>query len=91
MSLYPDIGLVRANFPQFRMNWRDKANRRKFFEKLAKDKKFDPKVAENWYNVNFLDVKSRRVCIWPCYFYARLYMYERDYVSNYIIHLLVIF
>lgn len=42
--------------------WKYDENRKKFFEKFAKNHKFDPLLAENWYNISALEVKKAMVC-----------------------------
>jgi hypothetical protein len=37
-------------------------NMRKFLEDFAKKRKFDPLVAENWYNVSKEDISQYKVC-----------------------------
>eukprot|EP00026_Physarum_polycephalum_P001467 Phypoly_transcript_01469.p1 GENE.Phypoly_transcript_01469~~Phypoly_transcript_01469.p1 ORF type:complete len:1107 (+),score=182.36 Phypoly_transcript_01469:326-3322(+) len=51
MSLFPDIGLVESKFetPSSSL-WGTVSSRRKFFEKYAKDNRFDPYNPENWYD-----------------------------------------
>eukprot|EP00026_Physarum_polycephalum_P001387 Phypoly_transcript_01388.p1 GENE.Phypoly_transcript_01388~~Phypoly_transcript_01388.p1 ORF type:complete len:627 (+),score=98.80 Phypoly_transcript_01388:211-1881(+) len=47
LDLFPDIGLDKANLTK--ASWMVEKTRRKFFLNFAKDKGFDPLVAENWY------------------------------------------
>lgn len=41
--------------------WKEKENRRKFFEHYARDTGFDPLVASNWYNQPREQIKALRV------------------------------
>jgi len=55
LDLFPDIGLQKSRFGR---KWADRSRRRKFFENYAKDQKFDPLHAENWYSQTAAKVKS---------------------------------
>jgi len=46
-DVFPDIGLQKAKFND-RFVWSNEENRRKFFERYARQNGFDPLVARNW-------------------------------------------
>eukprot|EP00026_Physarum_polycephalum_P001631 Phypoly_transcript_01633.p1 GENE.Phypoly_transcript_01633~~Phypoly_transcript_01633.p1 ORF type:complete len:1064 (+),score=132.57 Phypoly_transcript_01633:31-3192(+) len=46
IDLFPNIGLVKANFSR---NWRSVKRLKIFFEDYAKSKNFNPRKAHNWY------------------------------------------
>eukprot|EP00026_Physarum_polycephalum_P001094 Phypoly_transcript_01095.p1 GENE.Phypoly_transcript_01095~~Phypoly_transcript_01095.p1 ORF type:complete len:1190 (+),score=164.67 Phypoly_transcript_01095:101-3670(+) len=48
LHVYPDVGLVRDKFASWNY-WREAANRRNFFNKIAESRSFDPLAPENWY------------------------------------------
>lgn len=41
--------------------WKDPSSRRKFFEELAEEKKFDPYEVRKWYTVTNNDVRKKKV------------------------------
>eukprot|EP00026_Physarum_polycephalum_P000830 Phypoly_transcript_00831.p1 GENE.Phypoly_transcript_00831~~Phypoly_transcript_00831.p1 ORF type:complete len:1315 (+),score=159.79 Phypoly_transcript_00831:513-3947(+) len=50
VNLFPNISILASHFPFAPRNyWAETKNRRVFLENYARDKKFDPLVAENWY------------------------------------------
>lgn len=52
VHLFPDIGYVRSKFAAEPCNyWLDAKNRKEVFENFAKESKFNPYVASNWYNI----------------------------------------
>eukprot|EP00026_Physarum_polycephalum_P000635 Phypoly_transcript_00636.p1 GENE.Phypoly_transcript_00636~~Phypoly_transcript_00636.p1 ORF type:complete len:901 (-),score=99.66 Phypoly_transcript_00636:59-2761(-) len=55
LDLYPDIGLARHKLPVSNF-WNDLRNQRKFFERVAQKKGFDPLVPSNWYKVTTVDL-----------------------------------
>eukprot|EP00026_Physarum_polycephalum_P002833 Phypoly_transcript_02842.p1 GENE.Phypoly_transcript_02842~~Phypoly_transcript_02842.p1 ORF type:complete len:838 (+),score=97.84 Phypoly_transcript_02842:84-2597(+) len=57
-NLYPEIGINKTNF---KLNysadyWADAKNRKTFFTIYAKEKRFDPLLAENWFSVTTEDI-----------------------------------
>lgn len=38
-------------------------NKRKFLDNFAKQKGFDPLIAENWYTIQISDIKEEQVCL----------------------------
>jgi len=52
MHLFPEIGLEPDKFAVVpRQYWLDMNNRRRFFEKFAQQKRFNPLIPNNWYDV----------------------------------------
>eukprot|EP00026_Physarum_polycephalum_P001576 Phypoly_transcript_01578.p1 GENE.Phypoly_transcript_01578~~Phypoly_transcript_01578.p1 ORF type:complete len:1027 (+),score=73.79 Phypoly_transcript_01578:436-3081(+) len=52
-DLYPDIGLVESKFHKVTNKfWQGEDNAKKFFDKYADEKAFDPLVAKNWCHVS---------------------------------------
>lgn len=43
--------------------WKDRNNKRKFFEKFATREGFDPLVASNWYLTEYSSIKSMKVLL----------------------------
>eukprot|EP00026_Physarum_polycephalum_P001919 Phypoly_transcript_01922.p1 GENE.Phypoly_transcript_01922~~Phypoly_transcript_01922.p1 ORF type:complete len:959 (+),score=104.66 Phypoly_transcript_01922:166-3042(+) len=59
MTVYPNIGLLPHKFLRIpRSYWEVKKNQLKFFDEYAKEKNFDPLVAENWYLVSVEDLSK---------------------------------
>eukprot|EP00026_Physarum_polycephalum_P002670 Phypoly_transcript_02678.p1 GENE.Phypoly_transcript_02678~~Phypoly_transcript_02678.p1 ORF type:complete len:822 (+),score=110.18 Phypoly_transcript_02678:190-2655(+) len=54
IHLYPYIGLSKKNLGF----WRDSNNKRIFFDEYARNKGFDPLLAENWYSLDSKDLRS---------------------------------
>eukprot|EP00026_Physarum_polycephalum_P002346 Phypoly_transcript_02352.p1 GENE.Phypoly_transcript_02352~~Phypoly_transcript_02352.p1 ORF type:complete len:819 (+),score=94.09 Phypoly_transcript_02352:352-2808(+) len=52
VDVYPEIGLDIAKFGY----WERPSNRKLFFTKYAQQKRFDPLVPENWYNLKKADI-----------------------------------
>lgn len=46
-------------------HWSDDGNRKKFFMELAKEKGFDPLVAENWHSIPADIMRNVKVLIIP--------------------------
>lgn len=38
-------------------------NKRKFLDNFAKQRGFDPLIAENWYTIQISDIKEEQVCL----------------------------
>eukprot|EP00026_Physarum_polycephalum_P007313 Phypoly_transcript_07372.p1 GENE.Phypoly_transcript_07372~~Phypoly_transcript_07372.p1 ORF type:complete len:546 (+),score=62.83 Phypoly_transcript_07372:102-1640(+) len=51
MDLYPNIGLIRANFS--RHPWSEKKSRKVYFDEVAASRKFDPLVPSNWHSITY--------------------------------------
>lgn len=45
------------------IDWSSVENRRNFFEKYAKENKFDPLLPENWYSQSRANMATIKVCI----------------------------
>eukprot|EP00026_Physarum_polycephalum_P002429 Phypoly_transcript_02435.p1 GENE.Phypoly_transcript_02435~~Phypoly_transcript_02435.p1 ORF type:complete len:884 (+),score=75.70 Phypoly_transcript_02435:120-2771(+) len=60
IELFPNIGLEKTKFKYKQNMWGDKANRRKFFETFAAERKFDPLSREEWYKIPITRIYSRR-------------------------------
>lgn len=61
MAAYPNIGLDAVKFRRVTDNfWKEATNRRQFFDEYARDRKFDPLVAENWYSVLYEDLVEHK-------------------------------
>jgi len=58
LDLFPNIGLDRAKLVARR--WVDREERRKVFEKFAKQHRFDPLIAENWYGRSLKKIVSAK-------------------------------
>eukprot|EP00026_Physarum_polycephalum_P001074 Phypoly_transcript_01075.p1 GENE.Phypoly_transcript_01075~~Phypoly_transcript_01075.p1 ORF type:complete len:1059 (+),score=134.10 Phypoly_transcript_01075:98-3274(+) len=58
--LFPEIGVELAKVPKTLDYWKFDENKRKFFEKFAKRRKFDPLVAANWYNIMTKDIEDAK-------------------------------
>jgi hypothetical protein len=56
-EVYPDIGLDKNKF----MQWDKISTRRAFFDKIAKEKGFNPLVAENWFKITPEEIVSFQV------------------------------
>eukprot|EP00026_Physarum_polycephalum_P001342 Phypoly_transcript_01343.p1 GENE.Phypoly_transcript_01343~~Phypoly_transcript_01343.p1 ORF type:complete len:974 (+),score=101.70 Phypoly_transcript_01343:154-3075(+) len=52
LHVFPEIGLVKKEFASRPRNyWSDESNRKRHFIEFAREKRFDPLVAQNWYSV----------------------------------------
>eukprot|EP00026_Physarum_polycephalum_P000218 Phypoly_transcript_00218.p2 GENE.Phypoly_transcript_00218~~Phypoly_transcript_00218.p2 ORF type:complete len:903 (-),score=85.00 Phypoly_transcript_00218:118-2826(-) len=61
LHIYPDIGLESKKFSYQPYGLRDKvAFRKRFFERYAKSKGFNPLIPENWYTIDDKDVKAQK-------------------------------
>jgi signal peptidase I len=67
LKMFPEIGLDPVKFYQyynFRQHWQEVENRRKWFVFFASERKFDPLLAENWYNITsekLVDSKAQAI------------------------------
>lgn len=50
--------------PGYQKDWRDIESHRKFFDSIALEKKFDPLIPENWYNMDNKEVKKKVILIY---------------------------
>lgn len=75
-EVYPEIGLDETRLPRIRMKvtfcdcgliydadeyWKDTANQRAFFDKVAKETGFDPLNPENWYQYDLSSLYAKKV------------------------------
>eukprot|EP00026_Physarum_polycephalum_P001478 Phypoly_transcript_01480.p1 GENE.Phypoly_transcript_01480~~Phypoly_transcript_01480.p1 ORF type:complete len:1080 (+),score=145.14 Phypoly_transcript_01480:111-3350(+) len=59
--LYPEIELDKRKFHEkTRGFFDDTKNRRKFFDKFAQDRGFDPLIARNWYSISTQEVYQQK-------------------------------
>lgn len=47
------------DFVESNLDWKTPQRRREFFDKLAKQKGFDPLIADNWYSLTQQDIKKQ--------------------------------
>lgn len=60
LQLFPNIGLEDSR----EFMWGNPKDRREFFDKFAKEiKRFDPLIAENWYDASLTEICSQKVNI----------------------------
>eukprot|EP00026_Physarum_polycephalum_P001151 Phypoly_transcript_01152.p1 GENE.Phypoly_transcript_01152~~Phypoly_transcript_01152.p1 ORF type:complete len:1060 (-),score=94.29 Phypoly_transcript_01152:294-3473(-) len=59
LDLFPNIGLEKSKLAKLAL-WHNTKIQRMFFEKYAKDNKFDPLVAENWYLQSKQDILATK-------------------------------
>jgi len=57
VKLYPELMLKKGKFLKFKKGWEAQRKQRKFFDKLAKSKKFDPSDSNKWYSITCDDIK----------------------------------
>eukprot|EP00026_Physarum_polycephalum_P001556 Phypoly_transcript_01558.p2 GENE.Phypoly_transcript_01558~~Phypoly_transcript_01558.p2 ORF type:complete len:464 (+),score=75.56 Phypoly_transcript_01558:1715-3106(+) len=50
LDVFPDIGLVKDEFPVPPGHWADPKNQKEFFDTFARNNSFDPLVAASWYS-----------------------------------------
>jgi hypothetical protein len=43
--------------------WAKPENRKNFFVEFAKERGFDPEIAENWYSVDLSDMRKKKVTL----------------------------
>jgi DNA ligase-1 len=61
LALFPDIGLDESNFVTVpRNHFADTNNTRKLYEDFARQRGFDPLVAENWYPITYMQLRSAK-------------------------------
>eukprot|EP00026_Physarum_polycephalum_P000662 Phypoly_transcript_00663.p1 GENE.Phypoly_transcript_00663~~Phypoly_transcript_00663.p1 ORF type:complete len:1097 (+),score=133.55 Phypoly_transcript_00663:927-4217(+) len=61
LSLYPSIGLAKLKFEFVpREFWRERANRREYFDSLAQVNGFDPLIPSNWYSLPKSRIHERK-------------------------------
>jgi hypothetical protein len=61
-SFFFSFSLSTCNFEHTEI-WQTAENRRKFFEEYAREKGFDPLIADNWYQQSIKDVVAKKVKI----------------------------
>eukprot|EP00026_Physarum_polycephalum_P003407 Phypoly_transcript_03418.p1 GENE.Phypoly_transcript_03418~~Phypoly_transcript_03418.p1 ORF type:complete len:724 (+),score=75.11 Phypoly_transcript_03418:129-2300(+) len=60
-KIFPELSLDPRKFQHTEMHfWQELGNRKEFFDKVARDKGFDPLVAENWYSITRKMIEQKK-------------------------------
>jgi len=58
VELYPELNLRKESFLKSKERWIEPEQHRKFFDKFAQSKQFDPLDAEKWYSITRKEITS---------------------------------